>query len=38
MLDKKTIHHVEGVVTTGNSNVYRMPVTLFLWGRAFTQL
>ena len=32
MLDKKTIHHVDGVVTTGTNNMYRMPVTLFLWG------
>ena len=32
MLDNKTLHHLSGVVTSGMTNRYRIPVTLFLYG------
>ena len=32
LIDQKRIHHVVGVVTSGMNNVYKMPVTLFLYG------
>ena len=38
MLDQKTLHHVEGVVTSGTQNKYSMPVTLFLYGGGFVAL
>ena len=33
LIDAKKIHHVVGVVTSGTNNRYRMPVSVFLYGR-----